>query len=163
MPLLESENTSTSAAPSTSATSSALRRSSGGRFSMSHAWLIACRSAPITPLAAAISSSIAIGPSWPVLSSASPTVRSSRARSASWDERHVLEHRLDDAAADLRVFEEQPEAADQQHRQRHERQDGEERDLRRVAMPAVVDELDARAPEREQDPVDDPPCAHLPG
>ena len=48
--------TSTSAAPSTSARSSALRRNSGGRVSMSHAWLIAWRSAPITPLAAANSS-----------------------------------------------------------------------------------------------------------
>ena len=33
------------AEPTTSARSSALRRSSGGRVSMSHAWLIACRSA----------------------------------------------------------------------------------------------------------------------
>ena len=58
----ETEKTSTVAAPSTSARSSALRRSSGGRVWMSHAWLIAWRSAPITPLAATISSRTEIGP-----------------------------------------------------------------------------------------------------
>ena len=127
---------------------------------MSHAWLIACRSAPITPLAATISSSTEIGPSWPVLSSASPTVRSSRARSASCESGTFSKTASTTRPADLLVLEEQAEAADQQHRERDERQHREERDLRRVAVPAVVDELDARAPEREQDPVDDPPCAH---
>ena len=88
----ENEKTSTVAAPSTSARSSALRRTIGGRVSMSHAWLIAWRSAPITPLAATISSRTETGPSRPVLSSASSTVRSSRARSASCAERDVVEH-----------------------------------------------------------------------
>ena len=65
-------------------------------------------------------------------------------------ERDVVEHRGDDAPADVLVVEEQPEAADEQHRQRHEAQHREERDLRGVAVAAVVDELHARPPEREQ-------------
>jgi hypothetical protein len=85
VPVSASENASTSVPPSTSDRSSALRRRSGGRFSMSHASLIAWRSAPITPLAAASSSRIGSSPRLPALSSALTTVPSSRSRSASVD------------------------------------------------------------------------------
>ena len=83
--LIERLNTISVAEPSTSDRSRSLRRMIGGRVWMSHAWLIAWRSAPITPLAATINSRMLTGPSRPVLSSASPTVRSRCSRSLSSD------------------------------------------------------------------------------
>ena len=70
-------------------------------------------------------------------------------------ERDVLEHGPHDSAADVGVVEEQPERGDEQQRQRDERQHHEEPHLGGVAMDAVVDALEQRAPRRQRDPIAD--------
>ena len=77
---------------------------------MSHAWLIAWRSAPITPHAANSSSRMETGPSLPVLSSASLTVASSRARSDSCESGTLSNTACTTRSAQFLVVEEQPEA-----------------------------------------------------
>ena len=124
----------------------------GGRVWMSHAWLIAWRSAPITPLAATINSRIADRPEPARVVERVAHGALELLAVAVLRQRHVVEDHHHDPLADVRVVEEQAEAADEQHRERDEREHREERDLRRVAMPAVVDELQARVPQREQHP-----------
>ena len=125
-----------------------------GRVSMSHAWLMAWRIAPITPLPATISSTTEIGPSRPVLSSASSTVRSSRARSSSWESgtfsntASTTRRRISSSSKNS------PKAPTSSIASGTKREHREERDLGRVAVPPVVDELQARAPERQQCPVE---------
>ena len=58
--------------------------------------------------------------------------------------RDVIEDGRDHALAHLLVVEREPERADQQQREQDEREQGEERDLRRVAMAPVFDELQGR-------------------
>ena len=123
---------------------------------MSQASLIAWRNAPMTPLAATISSTIEAAPRWPARSSASPTVRSSCSRSCIAGQRDVVEDGVDDALADLGVVEDEPEGADEQEPERDEREQREVGDLRRVAVAAVVDELQRGAHAGQLDAIEQP-------
>ena len=108
---------------------------------MSHASLIEWRSAPMTPLAAASSSSVVKIPRLPAWSSASPTARSSCGRSSPLDSGTLSKTVWMIRSRHRAVVEEQPERGGQQQHERDEREDREEADLRGRAVAAVVDEL----------------------